>query len=230
MNTIRKALAVTLKDLQIIFMGDRGTLISIFVLPIAISIFSGAIFGGDDAGINIPVVVVNQDAGDYGGSIVEVLKDSKALPEWMSDLKETHLLETIDEKSRKVYNILDFPWPVKDRDAILISRSTVDLNMGKVVINTESIDDATIPISKDYVRIKNLKQQYVLEYVSDNETRVTYMVHLEPGGDLSASMVNRSIKKSPRNALLGMKKMVKKKKYWKKSAGVVTAERYRMIS
>ena len=75
MNTIRKALAVTLKDLQIIFMGDRGTLISIFVLPIAISIFSGAIFGGDDAGINIPVVVVNQDVGDYGGSIVEVLKD-----------------------------------------------------------------------------------------------------------------------------------------------------------
>ncbi len=79
MNTIRKALAVTLKDLQIVILGDRGTLISIFILPIAISIFAGAIFGGDDSAINIPVIVVNQDAGEYGDTIVEVLKDLQEL-------------------------------------------------------------------------------------------------------------------------------------------------------
>ncbi len=79
MNAIRKTLAVTLKDLQIVILGDRGTLISIFILPIAISIFAGAIFGGDGAGINIPVIVVNQDAGDYGDTIVEVLKDIQEL-------------------------------------------------------------------------------------------------------------------------------------------------------
>ncbi len=150
--------------------------------------------------------------------IVEVLKDNKSLPEWMTDLKGTRILETIDEKSRKLYNILDFPWPVNDRDVIIISRSTVDSNKGKIVINSESINDSTIPISKDYVRIKSIKQQFLFEYFSDNETRVTYMVHLEPGGDLSASMVNSSIKKSPLKALLGLKKMVKKEKYWKNSS------------
>jgi len=52
---------------------------AIFILPIAITIFSGAIFAGEESSINIPVVVVNQDAGGYGDSIVEVLKDIQEL-------------------------------------------------------------------------------------------------------------------------------------------------------
>jgi len=79
MDGIRKTLAVTLKDLQILAFGDRGTLFAIFILPIAITIFSGAIFGGEETSINIPIVVVNQDSGGYGDSIVEVLKDIKEL-------------------------------------------------------------------------------------------------------------------------------------------------------
>jgi len=79
MDTIRKALAVMVKELQIIFLGDRGTLIGLFVMPLAIAILSGAVFGGEESPINIPVVVVNQDAGGYGDSIVEVLKDIKEI-------------------------------------------------------------------------------------------------------------------------------------------------------
>jgi ABC-2 type transport system permease protein len=79
MDIIRKTLAVVLKDLQILAFGDRGTLFAIFILPIAITIFSGAIFGGEESSINIPVVVVNQDTGGYGDSIIEVLKDIQEL-------------------------------------------------------------------------------------------------------------------------------------------------------
>ena len=93
MNAIRKALAVTLKDLQIIAFGDRGILISIFILPIAISIFAGAIFGGGDAGINIPVIVVNEDSGGYGDTIVEVLKNIEEL-----SLQNTATISTAEEK------------------------------------------------------------------------------------------------------------------------------------
>jgi len=79
MDFIRKVLAVMVKDLQVIFTGDRGTLISLFALPLVIAILSGSVFGGEDSSINIPVVVVNQDTGDYGNSILEVLKDIKEL-------------------------------------------------------------------------------------------------------------------------------------------------------
>lgn len=79
MDTIRKMLAVMIKDLQVIAFGDRGVLVSIFVIPFAIAMLSGAIFAGEESEINIPVIVVNQDAGGYGDAIVEVLKDIKEL-------------------------------------------------------------------------------------------------------------------------------------------------------
>lgn len=79
MDTIRKVLAVMVKELQIIFLGDRGTLISMFVIPFVLAMLSGAVFSGEEKTINIPLVVVNQDAGDYGNSILEVLKDIKEL-------------------------------------------------------------------------------------------------------------------------------------------------------
>ncbi len=79
MDSIRNALAVTAKDLQIIAFGDRGVLFAIFILPLAIALLSGAVFAGEGSEINIPVVVVNQDAGGYGDAILEVLKDIKEL-------------------------------------------------------------------------------------------------------------------------------------------------------
>jgi ABC-2 type transport system permease protein len=79
MDTIRKVLAVMVKELQVIFLGDRGTLISLFVIPFVLAMLSGAIFSGEEKTINIPVIAVNQDSGDYGNSILEVLKDIKEL-------------------------------------------------------------------------------------------------------------------------------------------------------
>lgn len=79
MDTIRKTLAVMVKELQIIFLGDRGTLISMFVIPFVLAMLSGAIFAGEENTINIPVIVVNQDSGDYGRNIVEVLMDIEEL-------------------------------------------------------------------------------------------------------------------------------------------------------
>jgi len=79
MDAIRKVLAVMVKELQIIFLGDRGTLISMFVIPFVLAMLSGAIFSNEEHTINIPVVIVNQDAGNYGNEIVEVLKDIEEL-------------------------------------------------------------------------------------------------------------------------------------------------------
>jgi|SRR3990170_1233857 len=73
MDTIRKALAVALKDLRV-FSTDRAYLLSMLLVPLAIGLFSAATFGGE-GGIRLPVAVVNRDAGVYGASIAKVLAD-----------------------------------------------------------------------------------------------------------------------------------------------------------
>ncbi len=72
MDKFYKALAVALKDLQV-FITDRAALIAMLLVPLVIGFFSTAMAGGGEGSIHLPVVVVNQDDGAYGISIVDVL-------------------------------------------------------------------------------------------------------------------------------------------------------------
>jgi ABC-2 type transport system permease protein len=72
MDKFYKALAVAQKDLQV-FLKDRAAAIAMLIVPLIIGFFSAAMFGGGQGSIHLPVVVVNQDRGAYGQSIVEVL-------------------------------------------------------------------------------------------------------------------------------------------------------------
>ncbi len=72
MDKFYKALAVALKDLQV-FLTDRGAAIAMLLVPLVVGFFSASMYGGGEGGVHLPVVVVNQDGGAYGESIVSVL-------------------------------------------------------------------------------------------------------------------------------------------------------------
>jgi linearmycin/streptolysin S transport system permease protein len=72
MDTFYKTLAVALKDIQV-FLKDRAAALTMILLPVVIGAFTAAMNSGGEGGIHLPVVVVNQDSGAYGESIVKVL-------------------------------------------------------------------------------------------------------------------------------------------------------------
>jgi ABC-2 type transport system permease protein len=49
-------------------------MITMFLVPLIVGLFSSAVFGGGDGGINLPVVLVNQDTGAYGEAIGDILE------------------------------------------------------------------------------------------------------------------------------------------------------------
>jgi ABC-2 type transport system permease protein len=72
MDTFYKTLAVALKDLQV-FLKDRAAALTMLLFPVIIGAFTAAMNSGGQADIHLPVVVVNQDSGAYGQTIVDVL-------------------------------------------------------------------------------------------------------------------------------------------------------------
>ena len=74
MDTIRKALAVMLKDLRVVSQ-DRAYLISMLIFPMLITFLNASIFGGTSESINLPVALVNQDSGAYGAALAEVMNN-----------------------------------------------------------------------------------------------------------------------------------------------------------
>lgn len=91
MDTIRKALAVMVKDLKVLS-SDRGFLISMVIFPLIVAFINGAANPAGQ-GINIPVIVVNQDTGTYGATISQILKEINEL-----ELSESNSPDEADEK------------------------------------------------------------------------------------------------------------------------------------
>jgi ABC-2 type transport system permease protein len=92
MDAIRKALAVMVKDPRVVSQ-DRGYLISMLIFPIIISFLNAAMNPGGDKGINLPMVVINQDTGVYGASIAKILGSIEQLK-----LSEMDLPAAAEEK------------------------------------------------------------------------------------------------------------------------------------
>jgi ABC-2 type transport system permease protein len=78
MDQIYKTLAVAVKDLRTM-LTDRAYMISMFILPLVIGIFSASMSSEDGGGIHLPAILVNQDQGSYGQSIPEILRGVEEL-------------------------------------------------------------------------------------------------------------------------------------------------------
>lgn len=92
MDAIRKALAVMAKDLRVVSQ-DRAYVISMIIFPVLIALLNSMSSGGSQ-GIHLPVIIVNQDSGEYGLIISNVLEQ---IPEL--DLER---LDTPDQAEQEV--------------------------------------------------------------------------------------------------------------------------------
>lgn len=101
--------AVTVKDLQVFFK-DRGMVFTIFALPLIVSLISGSPYlGGGEEVINLPMILVDQDAGKYSDDIVDILEDIDELElTEMSSFEEATALVGAGEMLAAVYIPADF--------------------------------------------------------------------------------------------------------------------------
>jgi ABC-2 type transport system permease protein len=88
---MRKLFLIGLKDLKLVFR-DRAALIFMLLAPFLLTLGMGFVtgqFGSSGSGIsNIPVVIVNQDGGQLGNSLVELFQSKD-----LSDLVATTILD-----------------------------------------------------------------------------------------------------------------------------------------
>ena len=61
---------------------------------------------------------------------------------------------------------------------------------------------------KGIVRIPQSDGYCFLEYISENETKVTYQLHTNPGGDIVAWLANQTIVDMAFGTLAALKKLV----------------------
>ena len=151
---------------------------------------------------------------DASVNVIEaVIDDVPAAPQWMVDCREARIIRKIDENVSVVLNVTKTPWPMWDRETLLVSMKQKDAKTGTVTFSFHSIKDPDVPIGRKNVRIPAIDGQWVLNAIGEGHTKVTYAVKSNPGGSVPRFISQRTSWNIPYRTLLGLRNMVKKDKY-----------------
>lgn len=144
-----------------------------------------------------------------------VLRDVLEYPQWMENVSHTDLIKLYDETNSNLdlYLVMDFPWPTNDRDVVAAARTTTDPKTGIVTIKTTEIENESYPPKDGLVRLPKMTQFFYLEYLKKGQSRLTYSIHIEAGGNLPVMTVEPTLKGVPSKSLAKLREYAKSAKY-----------------
>lgn len=119
--------------------------------------------------------------------VMAVFGDGDGCAEWRGNCKSSRILRQPGEHERYIHLVLDLPWPLSDRDMVLRSLSNVDKKAQTVTVDIASVD-GEYP-EQDYVRAST-RAHYSLQLLEPGKIALTYIVHVNLGGDLSPGIIN----------------------------------------
>lgn len=137
--------------------------------------------------------------------MVEILKDANNYNNWVADCENVKLL-TQDSIIQYHYIEISLPWPFDNRDMIYKFEYNI-LNSSKIKVSINGVPDY-INKKKGVVRMDKVSGEWLFELIGDNKTKVTYMLHSEPGGEIPGWLANTTVVDMPYNTIIALQKIV----------------------
>jgi hypothetical protein len=125
--------------------------------------------------------------------VAAVMGDGEGCSEWRAMCKSSEVLGTATDTERTIYMVLDLPWPVSDRDMVI--HSVIDIDTASKTVSVQLESASSEHPEKDYVRATTVGQ-YQIKALSDDLSELTYIMHTDLGGDLSADIINPRVTSS----------------------------------
>ncbi len=162
------------------------------------------------AGRNLPMFrgrgVVN--AGLY--EVIAVLSDADRRTQWLHRCVESKIVARLDAFTTVAYTRTDAPWPVDDRDAVMLAQ-LFTVEPGRVYrAQFTALPDPRMPPRDGIVRMKHLHGHWVIEALSPSSTRVEYEVDADPGGLLPGWLAARASRELPLQSVLGLRRQTRR--------------------
>ena len=142
-------------------------------------------------------------------AVGSILSDIASYPKWFFKCIEAQKLpsENSSDLHFFLYVAIDTPWPFSDRDAVYETKITIDDFLGKVVVRSHAVKEPLIPLRHQYVRITDSEHQWILEKISPESTRITFINRTNAGGPFAGYISNPGIRDTTLYSLKNLKKI-----------------------
>ncbi len=151
-------------------------------------------------------------------SAVAMVMDTDHSAEWAPYTGKALVLDRSNQNGIVTLRMdLNFPFPLKNRDVVLISRINQNAD-GIVTIKSDSTVDPRLPIRPDYIRIDHFQGLWEFKSLPKNaagkpQVEVTASGYAAPNGLLPIAIVNLFVQQQPFEMLRNMKSYVKNARY-----------------
>ncbi|PTQ90991.1 START domain-containing protein [Agitococcus lubricus] len=149
--------------------------------------------------------------------LVGLITDTENASRWLYRTDSIDVLARNDnEQNFTIRVVTDFPWPFKDREALVDVRISQDAKTGRVRIDSnESPNAANYPVKSCCLRMPVVQGYWLFKPLANGMVEVTMTGHAHPGGRIPTSIVNLLIQEHPYNSLRGLRKVISDAKYQK---------------
>ncbi len=147
-------------------------------------------------------------------SMLALYNDTAAFPDWL------HLIQGAEEISRdgpldrNFRFLINLPWPVKDREAVVNARQKQITRKGEeAVVTTLRARPERVEPRSGYLRIPELHGVFKLERIKPEIVEVTFQVRLNMGGWIPNWLVNIVLRDMPFHTLKNLRTVVEREQY-----------------
>jgi len=163
-------------------------------------------------GIPIKDVRINTTLKTSLKEMIAALEDFELQENWIKNTKHSKKLEQISPEHFYFYIATDFPFPAKDRDAIIEYKRIQDPVTKVIEIDYKAFPDR-LPDYSSYVRMPALSASYILTPIADKEIAVEYYIRADIGGKIPNWIINMAISVGPRDTMLALRDVLAKGRY-----------------
>ncbi len=135
--------------------------------------------------------------------VLALVRDSDRFKEWFPNTPESKLLDRDGAVSHQ-YSVMDAPWPVSDRDNVFRSVMSRDESTGTIELAITASPDH-YPEQDGRVRVRHARGSWRFEPLGPTRTRITFQMHLDPGGGVPEWLTNARVVDSPFEALTNLR-------------------------
>ena len=142
---------------------------------------------------------------------VSLILDLENAVNWVPYMGSVKVLSRDDQKGEfSLYMVLNFPFPLKDRDLVVQGKMRKDAQ-GIISIQNKAVKKG-YPINPNYVRLTDYEGDWTFQRLGNQKVKVSTYGYANPEGSIPLSFVNMFVQQQPYQMLQKMKVQLGKSK------------------
>lgn len=147
-------------------------------------------------------------------SVVAVLSDVPAMPQWIARMKSAKLLKREADSDVWVHGVYRLPYPFLEREAVLHATLKQEEN-GVVEVSTR-VEKGFVTTHPKRVRLNNMHSTWRLTQEKNGVVKVEMWGQGDPGGYVPPLLFNYNLPDEPAQTLKYLRQMLMREKYQQK--------------